>query len=325
MIRMCKNANGSEAMANMMVEHQRFLEECERRLQKAKATATANRVAIEEIAEDIEKMTTEVTAMNTMAHENSKTTNDYLTEWEAYLAELDDYYDDREDPDEWEDYPDEWEDPYEGEDYPDEWEAYLEEWYAAEEKQAWEDYLEERAYENSVEDQFDGDFSQNKSKTYMSWRQYEYMTNIRSFLNNKVEVSKAVEPVAEESTDPLWDCWYDVAKYYEPNSEESEREDAEDTYQEIYEEIFDMAGITIEDFLAGEIYFCAKLIQRGQVAKRRKKTYWHGRRLQRNALVIGKNYEKRWEKYMYMPTKLISTQRIMKKAEKKGWVKITLK
>lgn len=323
---MCKNANGSEAMANMMVEHQRFLEECERRLQKAKATATANRVAIEEIAEDIEKMTTEVTAMNTMAHENSKTTNDYLNEWEAYLAELDDYYDDWEDPAEGEDYP---EDSYEGENYHDEWEAYLEEWYAAEEKQAWEDYLEERAYENSVEDQFDGDFPQNKSKTYMSWRQYEYMTNIRSFPNNKVEVSKAIKPVEEESTDPLWDCWYDVAGEYEPDSEKSAKEETEDTYQEIYEEIFDMAGITIEDFLAGEIYFCAKLIQHGQVAKRRKKTYWHGRRLQRNALVIGKNYKKRWERYSFlyrdMPSKLIRTQRIMKEAEKKGWVKIALK
>lgn len=322
---MCKNANGSEAMANMMVEHQRFHQECERRLQEAKATATANRVAIEEIAEDIEKMTTEVTAMNTMAHENSKTTNDYLAEWEDYLAELDDYYDDWEDPDEWDDYPDEWEDPYMWEDYHDEWEDYLEEWYAAEEKKAWEEYIEERAYENSVEDQFDGDFPQNKSKTYMSWRQYEYMTNIRSFPNNKVEVSKAVKPVEEESTDPLWDCWYDVAGEYEPDSEKSAKEETEDTYQEIYEEIFDMAGITIEDFLADEIYLCDKLIQRGQVAKRRKKTYWHGRRLQKNALVIGKNYEKRWERYSYMPTKIIRTQRIMKEAEKKGWVKITLK
>ena len=321
---MCKNANGSEAMANMMVEHQRFLEECERRLQKAKATATANRVAIEEIAEDIEKMTTEVTAMNTMAHENSKTTNDYLAEWEDYLAELDDYYDDWEDPDEWDDYPDEWEDPDEWDDYPDEWEDpdewddYLDDW------EYWDDY----EYPNDPDIYFDGEFSPAKTGIYTAWRDHEYVSDI-SRLKVRNAPNRIAEVTAEKSSDPLWDCWYDVAMCYEPDSEKFAKEETEDTYQEIFEEIFDMAGITTEDFLADEIYFCAKPIQRGQVAKRRKKTYWHGRRLQRNAIVMGKNYKKRWERYSFlyrdMPPKLISTQRIMKEAEKKGWVKITLK
>ncbi len=339
---MCKNANGSKSMDSMMAEHQRFLEECERRLQEAKATSRANREAIEKIAQDIEKMTTEVTTMNTMAHENRKTMqdgelertinaestqpcadDDYLKEeWEDYPEDLDEWDDYPEDPDEWEDYP---EDPDEWEDYPedlDEWEDYPEdpdEWEDyPEDPDMWEDYPEDSYewddYRDDLEDSdewydpdewydlcehpndldiyFDGEFSPAKTGIYTAWRDHEYVSDI-SRLKVRNASNRIAEVTVEESNDPLWDCWYDVAMCCEPDSEKFAREEAEDIYREIYEEIFDMAGITIEDFLADEIYLCDKLIQRGQVAERRKKTYWHGQHLRKNAIIMWKSYTSR--------------------------------
>lgn len=285
---MCKNANGSKSMDSMMAEHQRFLEECERRLQEAKATSRANREAIEKIAQDIEKMTTEVTTMNTMAHANSKTMQDGELERtinaESTQPCADDDYlkEEWEDPYMWEDYP---EDSYEWEDYRDDLED-SDEWYDPDE---WYDLCE---HPNDLDIYFDGEFSPAKTGIYTAWRDHEYVSDI-SRLKVRNAPNRIAEVTVEESNDPLWDCWYDVAMCCEPDSEKFAREEAEDIYKEIYEEIFDMAGITIEDFLADEIYLCDKLIQRGQVAERRKKTYWHGQHLRKNAIIMWKSYNSR--------------------------------